>query len=77
MQLRGLLHHRFNKAIEARSADQAKAISDFVEQARNAQRRAAGRWRVILPLTVVPGFAGALLLLYNVFADLTRLPPWP
>jgi hypothetical protein len=48
MQLRGLLHHRFNKAAEASPADQAKAISDFIEQARTDQRRAAGRWRVIL-----------------------------
>jgi hypothetical protein len=77
MQLRGLLHYRFNKAIEARPADQANAINDFLKQARTAQRRGAARWRVILPQTVLPGFAGALLLLYNAFADLTGLPQWP
>ncbi len=77
MNLRGLLHHRFNQTIKANPADPAKAISDFVEQARTAQTRATGRWRVILPLTVVPGFAGALILLYNVLADLTGLPQWP
>jgi hypothetical protein len=54
-----------------------EAINDFVEQARTVQMRVAGRWRVILLLTVVPGFAGALILLYNVFADLTGLPAWP
>jgi hypothetical protein len=74
---RSLLQLRFNRAVVARPADQAKAISDFVEQARTAQVRGAGSWLVILVLTVVPGFAGALILLYNAFADLTHLPAWP
>jgi hypothetical protein len=77
MQLRGLLQYRFNKAIEARPKDEANAINDFVKQTRTAQRRGAARWRVILPLTVLPGFAGTLILLYNALANLTGLPQWP
>ena len=74
---RSLLYLRFNQAVAARPADQLKAINDFVEQARTAQMRVAGRWWVILLLTVVPAFTGALILLYNAFADLTGLPPLP
>jgi hypothetical protein len=77
MVQRSLVHVRFNKAVIERPGDQAKAINDFLEQARTAQMRAARSWWVILLLTVVPGFAGALLLLYNALADLTGLPPWP
>ena len=74
---RTMLQHRFNQAIKAHPADQAKAITDFVEESRNAQLRANRVWQVILVLTVGPGFAGALILLYNVFADLTGLPQLP
>ena len=74
---RTLLHHRFNRDVKAHPADPARAITDFVEQTRDAQIRGTGMWLVILVLTVVPGFAGALILLYNVLADLTGLPQWP
>jgi hypothetical protein len=77
MVQRALSQHRFNQTLKANPADRAKAISDFVEQTRAAEIRSTGWWLVILILTVGPGFAGALILLYSVFADLTGLPPWP
>jgi hypothetical protein len=77
MQLRGLLQYRLNKATEARPEDYANAINDFVKRTRTAQKRGAARWRVVLPLTVIPAFSGALLLLYNASASLTGLPEWP
>ena len=77
MVQRTLLHKRFNQTINARPADQAKAITDYLGQTRAAEIRGTSIWLVVLVLTVVPGFAGALILLLNVFADLTGLPPWP
>ena len=49
----------------------------YPAQTRAEAARGARSWRVILILTVVPGFVGAGLLIWNVFADLTGLPPWP
>jgi hypothetical protein len=77
MAQRALVHHRFNKAISAHPADLAKAINDFDQQTRAIEMRSVAIWRVILVLTVVPGFVGAFILLYNVFADLTGLSAWP
>ena len=77
MVQRTLLHHRFNQTIKAHPADPAKAITDYLEQTRTAEIRGTLIWLVILVLTVGPGFAGALILLYNVLADLTGLPQWP
>jgi hypothetical protein len=77
MTERPLLHVRLSKVVTARPGDQARAINDFVEQARTLQTRAPRSWWVILLLTVVPGFAGALILLYNALANLTGLPPLP
>ncbi len=34
-------------------------------------------WMVNLVLTVPTGFAGALILIYNAFANLTGLAQWP
>lgn len=42
-----------------------------------AKVRGGRIWMVIQILTVLPGFAGALILIYNVFANLTGLPQWP
>lgn len=77
MVQRTLLHHRFNQTIKTHPADPAKAITDYLEQTRTGQIRATYIWLVVLVLTVGPGFAGALILLYNVLADLTGLPQWP
>jgi hypothetical protein len=77
MVQRALFQHRFNQALKANPADWAKAINDFVEQTRAAEIRGTGWWLVILIFTVVPGFAGALILLYNVFAELIGLRAWP
>ena len=74
---RTALQLRFNRAINDQPVDQAKAISDYLAQTRAEAARGARSWRVILILTVVPGFVGAGLLIWNVFADLTGLPPWP
>jgi hypothetical protein len=71
---RALLHDRFNKTLKANPADQAKAIGDYLEQARNSGIRGAAIWKGVLVLTVLPGSAGAFVLLYNVFADLIGLP---
>ena len=66
------LQDRFNLAIKDRPADPTKAINDYVEQMRNDEIRGARVWKVILILTVVPGFAAAFILICNVFAEL-----WP
>jgi hypothetical protein len=71
------LQLRFNRAINDQPADQAKAISDYLAQTRAEAARGARSWRVILILTVVPGFVGSGLLIWNVFAGLTGLSPWP
>jgi hypothetical protein len=74
---RTTLQLRFNRAINDQPTDQAKAISDYLARTRAEAARGAGIWRVILILTVVPGFVGAGLLIWNVLADLTGLPQWP
>lgn len=71
---RTMLHDRFNRAIKDHPANPAKAINEFVEQVRSDEIRGTHVWKIILALTVVPGFAGALILIYNVFAELTGLP---
>ena len=55
---RTTLQLRFNRAINDQPADQAKAISDYLGQTRAEATRGALIWRVILILTVVPGFVG-------------------
>lgn len=71
------LQHRFNRLLLNNPADQAKAISDYLVLIRADQTRAVSIWRVVLVLTVIPGFAGALILLYNILADLIGLPQRP
>ena len=66
------LQDRFNLAIKDRPADTAKAINDFVEQMRNDEIRGTRVWKYIQIFTVIPGFAAALILMYNVLAEL-----WP
>jgi hypothetical protein len=51
-----------------------KAIKDYLVQTRAEQARSARIWRVILFLTVGPGFIGAGVLIWNVFAELTSMP---
>lgn len=74
---RTTLQLRFNRAINDHPADQAKAINDYLVQTRAEQARGAVIWRFIMFLTVGPGFVGAGLLLWNVFAELKGLPEWP
>lgn len=74
---RTMLQLRFNRAIKDHPADPAKAVNDYVEQTRAELARGAPIWMVVQILTVGPGFAGALLLIFNVFANLTGLPQWP
>lgn len=69
-----MLHDRFNRTIKDHPANPAKAINEFVEQVRSDEICGTHVWKIILALTVVPGFAGALILIYNVFAELTGLP---
>jgi hypothetical protein len=71
------LHDRFNRAIKDHPANPSKAISDFVEQMRADQIRSTPVWKVILSLTVGPGFLGALILIYNVLAELVGWPQQP
>jgi hypothetical protein len=66
------LQDRFNRAIKNHPADPTKAINDYVEQMRNDEIRGTRVWLVIQILTVIPGFAAALVLMYNVLAEL-----WP
>jgi len=74
---RTTLQLRFNRTINDHPGDQAKAINDYLVQTRAQLARGAPIWMVIQILTVGPGFAGALLLIYNVFAELTGLPERP
>jgi hypothetical protein len=68
---------RFNRAIKDNPADQARAINDFLEQTRAGAVRGGRIWIVIQVFTVIPGFLAALILIYNVFAELTGLLPLP
>ncbi len=77
MMRRTMLQLRFNRAIKDHPADPAKAINDYVEQTRTGDIRGGYLWMVNLVLTVPTGFAGALLLIYNAFANLTGLAQWP
>lgn len=74
---RSRIQLRFNRAINDHPDDQAKAINEYVARTRADLVRGAPIWMLIQILTVGPGFAGALLLIYNVFAGLTGLPEWP
>lgn len=68
---------RFNRAIKDNPADQARAINDFLEQTRAGAVRGGRIWIVTQVFTVIPGFLAALILIYNVFAELTGLLPLP
>jgi hypothetical protein len=74
---RTTLQLRLNRALKEHPTDQAKAINDFVERTRAGMVRGGHIWMVIQILTVIPGFLAALVLIYNVFADLTGLLPRP
>ena len=77
MIYRTTLQLRFNRAIKDHPAAQAKAINDFLEQTR-AGAACGGRILIVIQIfTVIPGFLAALILIYNVFAELTGLMPLP
>jgi hypothetical protein len=74
---RSMLQLRFNRALMDDPANHARAINNFVEQTRTRMSRDGRIWIVVLFLTVVPGFSAALILIYNIFAGLTGLWPFP
>jgi hypothetical protein len=77
MNIRSARQLRFNVALKNHPNDHAKAINDFVAQTRAAMVRGGRIWIVILLFTVLPGFLAALLLIYNVSADLAGLRSLP
>jgi hypothetical protein len=72
-----VVYHRFNKNLRANPSNPAQAFSDYVEEVRATTARSTSWSRVIMPLVIFTGFAGALILFWNAFADLIGLPQWP
>jgi hypothetical protein len=71
------VHSKFNMLIHKTPADFFQALDDFNREARSRMVRDIRAWRLTLGATVLFGYAGALLLLYNAAAKLFGLFTWP
>jgi hypothetical protein len=77
MVYRVTLHNRFNMLVHKTPSDFFKALDNLNQSWRSANVRDMRVWRLALGATVLLGYSGALLLLFNAAAKLIGLPPWP
>ncbi|WP_158811993.1 hypothetical protein [Beijerinckia sp. L45] len=77
MRQRAITHAKFNQIVDATPESFFTRLSKFEEGQRVKDRSLQKIWVASFYLSVLPGYAAALLLIYNVGAHLLSLPHWP
>jgi hypothetical protein len=77
MILRANSSLRFQKLIGKQPAEFFKLASDYEADQRSIGARAAVHWRIAVIPSIVLGYVGALILIYNFAATLIGLRQWP
>ena len=77
MFVRANIANSFHQAVDATPADFFRRQAEHEKRQRAINTKFAHLWRLVFLPTVIMGYAGALLLMYNIFASLVTLPQWP